>query len=126
MNNTTNEEGMIMPFCPECNTEYKQNTLTCSKCNEDLLPSLAPAHGLESVDWIVVKSVSNEVAAHILTNVLKDEGIEVFLRSNEIPLSGGIKGNAAKSEWGDILVPTYSVTHAQECIKAYFDSLNQE
>lgn len=114
-----------MPFCPECNTKYKQNTLTCTSCNEDLLPELVPAQGLESVDWIVVHSVSNEVAGHILTNVLGDEGIEVYLRSNEMPLSGGIKGNAAKSEWGDILVPTYSAKDATECIKAYFDSLNE-
>ena len=115
-----------MPFCPECNTEYKHNTLTCSACNEDLLPGLAPTHGLESVDWIVVKSVSTEVAGYILTNVLEDEGIEVNLRSNEMPLCGGIKGNATKSEWGDILVPSYSVEHALESIKAYYDSLKAD
>ena len=115
-----------MPFCPECNTDYKEDVLICLECNEDLLPGLAPTQGAESVDWYTVKSVSNEVAGHILKSVLEDEGIEVYLRSHEMPAVGGIKGNAGESEWGDLLVPTYSVQHALECIKAYFDSLNED
>ena len=67
----------------------------------------------------------NAVAGHILKSVLEDEGITVYLRSNEMPAYAGIKGNASKSEWGDILVPRFSAQHAQECIKAYFDSLKK-
>ena len=115
-----------MPFCPECNIDYKEDVLTCSTCNEDLIPGLVPTQVPERVEWYAVKSVSNEIAGHILKNVLEDEGIEVYLRSHEMPAIGGIKGNAAKSEWGDILVPTYSVQRALECIKTYFDSLNED
>ncbi len=115
-----------MPFCPECKTEFKDDVLICLECNVDLLPGLVPTQGPESVDWYAVKSVSNEIAGHILTNVLKDEGIEVYLRSHEMSAIGGIKDNVSKSEWGDILVPTYSVQRALECIKAYYDSIKEE
>lgn len=114
-----------MPFCPQCNTEYKEEVLTCSKCEGDLLPGLVPAQVPESVNWYVVQSVPSEVAGHILKSVLEDEGINVYLRSHEMPAYGGIKGNAAKSEWGDILVPGYAVLLARECLKAYFDSLKE-
>ena len=99
--------------------------MTCSECNVDLLPSLVPTEGQGAVDWYVVQSVPNEVAGYILKSVLEDEGIEVFLRSNEIPAYGGLKGTLVKSEWGDILVPTYSVQRALESIKEYFDSLEE-
>ena len=114
-----------MPYCPECDTEYKENVMSCSECNVDLLPGLVPTQGRGAVDWYVVQSVPNEVAGYILKSVLEDEGIEVFLRSNEIPAYGGIKGTLVKSEWGDILVPTYSVQRALECIKEYFASLDE-
>jgi hypothetical protein len=115
-----------MPFCPECNTDYKDEVMTCPECQEDLIPCLAPTQVPESVDWCVVESVSNEVAGLILQSVLEDEGIEVFLRSHEMPAYAGIKGNVGKSEWGDILVPTYNVQFAQECIKDYYDSLKED
>ena len=99
-----------MPYCPECNTEYKENVMICSECNVDLLPGLVPSQGRGAVDWYVVQSAPNEVAGYILKSVLEDEGIEVFLRSNER---------------GDILVPTYSVQRALECIKEYFASLDE-
>lgn len=115
-----------MPFCPECNTDYKENVFTCSQCNEDLLPGLVPAQVPDKVDWYVVESVPNEIAGLILKNVLEDEGIHVYLRTNEMPGYAGVKGNVGKSEWGDLLVPTYSVNQALECIKEYYDSIKEE
>lgn len=115
-----------MPFCPQCKIEFEQDSTECIECEEELLPSLIPAQVPGDADWHVVESVPNEVAGYILMNVLEDEGIHVYLRSNEIPAYGGIKGNPGKSEWGDILVPGYSVQIARETIKSYFDSLKEE
>ena len=115
-----------MPFCPQCKTEYEEDVLTCSECQGDLLPGLVPAQVPESVDWYVVESVPNEVAGHILKSVLEDEGIHVYLRTHEMPAHGAIKGNVGKSEWGDILVPGFSVQRARECLKAYLDSLKED
>ncbi|MCG9128730.1 hypothetical protein JT359_14125 [Candidatus Poribacteria bacterium] len=115
-----------MPFCPQCKTEFEQDITECIECEEELLPSLIPAQVPEAADWQVVESVPNDVAGYILKSVLEDEGIQVYLRCNEIPAYGGIKGNPGKSEWGDILVPGFSVQFARETIKSYFDSLKEE
>lgn len=112
-----------MPYCPECSKEFKEDVMVCSKCNVDLLPGIVSTQMADSVDWIIVQSVPNEIVGYILKSVLEDEGIEAYLRSNEIPAYGGLKGTLAKSEWGDLLVPTYSLQRATECIKAYFASL---
>ena len=114
-----------MPYCPECNTEFNEDVMKCSKCNVDLLPGTVSTQRSDSVGWYVVQSVPNEVVGYILKNVLEDEDIEVYLRSNEIPAYGGLKGTLVKSEWGDLLVPTYSVQRALECIKAYFASIKE-
>ena len=115
-----------MPYCPECNAEFKEDVMICSKCDVDLLPGLVSTQMSDSVGWYVVQSVPNEVVGYILKSVLEDEGIEVYLRSNEIPAYGGLKGTLVKSEWGDLLVPTYSVQRALECIKDYFASIKED
>ena len=114
-----------MPFCPQCDTKYQENISTCPDCKEDVIPSLAPTQGAERVGWYAIESVPDEVAGNILKSVLEDEGIDVYLRSHDMPAHGGIKGNAAKSEWGDILVPTNCVARARECLKTYFASIQE-
>ena len=115
-----------MPFCPDCSRTFKEQDMTCKQCHVDLLPDLAPAQVSESVGWYSVCSVPNEVAGYILRSVLEDKGIQVYLQSNEMSFYGGIKGHPGKSEWGDIIVPTNSVKRAQDCIKAYYDSLKED
>jgi hypothetical protein len=77
-------------------------------------------------DWYAVESVPNELAGNILQSVLKDDGIPVYLRCHDVPYYGGVKGNAAESEWGDVLVPVNLLPQARESLKAYFDSLKEE
>lgn len=115
-----------MPFCPDCMTTYNETQSTCTNCNIDLLPDLAPAQDPESVEWYTVCSVPNQVAGYILKDVLEDEGIPVFLQCHGMSVYGGIKGHPGKSEWGDIHVPSNSVKRAQDCIKAYYDSIKED
>ncbi len=115
-----------MPFCPQCKAEYKAAEVsTCPDCQVDILPSLAPTQVPEYVGWYAVESVPSEVAGIILKSVLEEAGIDVYLRCHEMPAHGGIKGNAGKSEWGDVLVPTDCLSRAQQCLKTHFDSLRE-
>ncbi len=78
----------------------------------------------ESDNWHAIESVPNEVAGNIIKSVLEEAGIAVYLRPHDTPAYGGaLKGNAGKSEWGDVLVPADSLPQARECLKTYFDSL---
>ena len=74
-------------------------------------------------DWYTVESVPNELAGNILQSVLKEDGIPAYLRCHEVPYYGGVKGNLGQSEWGDVLVPVELLPQARECLKVYFDSL---
>ena len=114
-----------MPFCPQCNAEYKSEVSTCSDCKVLLVPELIQTEVTEYGDWCVVESVPNELAGNILQSVLQEEGIPVYLRCHEVPYYGGVKGNATQSEWGDVLVPINVLPQARESVRAYFDSLQE-
>ncbi len=114
-----------MLFCPQCNAEYKPEVSMCSDCNVGLVPELRQTEVTEYGDWYAVESVPNEVAGNILQNVLENEGIPVYLRCHETPNYGGVKGNAAASEWGDLLVPIDLLPQAREALETYFNSLQE-
>ena len=114
-----------MSFCPRCKAEYKAGVLICSDCKVQLVPELMQAEVREYGDWSVVESVPNELAGNILQSVLEDEGIPVYLRCHDVPYYGGVKGNAAESEWGDVLVPLNLLPQARASLQAYFESLHE-
>ena len=115
-----------MPFCPQCNTKYREAISTCPDCQVDLVPQAAQTEIPEYGDWYALESVPNELAGNILQSVLEDDGIPVYVRCHEVPNYGGVKGNASQSEWGHILVPVNLVPRARECLKTYFDSLKED
>lgn len=112
-----------MPFCPQCNAEYKPEVSICADCQVQLVPERMQTEVTEYGDWYAVESVPNEMAGNILQSVLEDDGIPVYLRCHEVPYYGGVKGNLTESEWGDVLVPSNLLSQARESLKAYFDSL---
>ena len=114
-----------MPFCPQCNAEYKSDVLTCSDCQVQLVPEPIQIEITEYGDWCVVESVPNELAANILQGVLEEEGIPVYLRCHDVPYHPGVKGSPTQSEWGDVLVPNNLLPQAQKSLKTYFDSLQE-
>jgi hypothetical protein len=114
-----------MPFCPQCNAEYKPEVLICSDCQVQLVPELIQTEVTKYGDWYTVESVPNELVGNILRSVLEDKGIPVYLRCHDVPYYGGVKGNATQSEWGDVLVPMNLLSQARESLQAYFDSLQE-
>lgn len=112
-----------MPFCPQCNAEYKIEVSMCSDCQVQLVPERMQTEVTAYGDWYAVESVPNEMAGNILRSVLEEDGIPVYLRCHEVPYYGGVKGNLTESEWGDVLVPSNLLPQARESLKAYFDSL---
>ena len=114
-----------MPFCPQCNAEYKSEVSICSDCKVQLVPELMQTEVTEYGDWCVVESVPNELAGNILQSVLEEEGIPVYLRCHDVPYYGGVKGSPTKSEWGDVLVPNNLLPQAQKSLQTYFDSLQE-
>ena len=114
-----------MPYCPQCNAEYKPEVAMCSDCKVHLVPELIQTEVTEYGDWYAVESVPNELAGNILRSVLEEEGIPVYLRCHNVPYYGGVKGNATQSEWGDVLVPINLLPQARKSLQSYFDSLQE-
>ena len=114
-----------MPFCPQCNAEYKPEVLMCSDCKVQLVPELVQTEVTEYGDWCVVESVPNELVGNILQSVLEEDGIPVYLRCHEVSYHPGVKGSPTQSEWGDILVPNNLLPQAQASLQAYFNSLQE-
>ncbi|MXV83289.1 hypothetical protein F4X88_12350 [Candidatus Poribacteria bacterium] len=112
-----------MPFCPQCNAEYKLEVSMCSDCHVTLVPHPIQMEVTEYGDWDTLESVPNELAGNILQSVLEEDGIPARLRCHEAPNYGGVKGNIWQSEWGDLLVPANLLPQARECLNTYFDSL---
>lgn len=82
------KEGIAMPWCPLCKTEYREGFAFCQDCKADLVDALPP-------DTAVPEPINEETqpkAAEpwvFLTSTLDDSEaviIESLLRSNGIPV----------------------------------------
>ena len=74
------------------------------------------------MDWTKVQSVPSEIVGNILKDVLEKSGIEVDLRSHDMPSVGGVQGNFSP-DWGDILVRPDKLASSREILTSYFQSL---
>ncbi len=67
-----------MPYCPECESEFRKDISTCPECNVPLVDALAsdPADNLD-----VAFTVMYESQAHIIRGYLESEGIPCQLEN---------------------------------------------
>ncbi|MCC6962850.1 MAG: hypothetical protein IT585_06325 [candidate division Zixibacteria bacterium] len=77
-----------MPFCPNCETEYKGNVSVCPECGEHLIEMTEDEDLEESVDadeaelFLLYRSPSPEISEE-LTDALRDAGITFEFRPVE-------------------------------------------
>jgi hypothetical protein len=79
-------------FCPQCKAEYRVGFTRCSDCGVelvDLLPAepVEPAEPLDprrdldsSLEFVVIRTYANQLAADIARAMLESAGIEPMLR----------------------------------------------
>lgn len=85
-------EGIFMPWCPLCKTEYREGFSICEYCKVDLVDALSPESddqepkSIPVKSWVFLTETVNDAEAVI---------IESFLRSNGIPLLKKYKGAGA-------------------------------
>lgn len=109
-----------MPYCSQCQTEYPAGTETCPVCHH-LLADRRPAWRPYDPDepFVVVRTVYNELQAHLLKGQLEMEGIpaavEYEAASRVFPVT--IDGLAAHR----LVVPESLAGQAAEVLAAYED-----
>jgi hypothetical protein len=71
-----------MPFCPECEYEYREGIVTCPDCNVTLVNSLSdpvePTAEETNEKMVSIYSTDSKVEADLIKGMLQASGIEVF------------------------------------------------
>lgn len=106
-----------MPFCPECQSEYKPEVSTCTDCGVALVAEL-PAEGTldnEASDLVPLRNFANAAEASMVLGLLEENGIRAFL-------SGGDFTVAPSAFGGDIvlMVDERDIERATALHEAYF------
>ncbi|MFA6034769.1 MAG: DUF2007 domain-containing protein [Myxococcota bacterium] len=72
-----------MPFCPECRSAFNDDVKQCEECGVPLVEKL-PDEG-ETADFIEIFKAASLVEAEALEAALKENDIEVIVRTTVIP-----------------------------------------
>jgi hypothetical protein len=100
-----------MPFCPMCQSEYRQGFSRCSDCDASLVEVLQPPtpptpSPPEPEALVTVGMFSNPALASLLASELETEGIQTFVEDSEAismdpllaPALGGVKVRVRSSD----------------------------
>ena len=73
-----------MPFCPKCKCEYREGFSECADCEEILMDSLPKSElPKEQYSEVYLKTVSTDIDAEMLIEILSHEGIPVRKKYRE-------------------------------------------
>jgi RNA polymerase subunit RPABC4/transcription elongation factor Spt4 len=76
-----------MPFCPQCKTEFVDDTTVCSDCGVALVPALSPAELDEddpNYQYVMVTDALGEIETRIMCAELEQAGIPYVLSGDEV------------------------------------------
>ncbi len=68
-----------MPFCPECQYEFRDGVKTCPECKVDLLDRLESRTPSDQ-EYTEVYMVSNRMEADVISAMLDEGGIAFLIR----------------------------------------------
>lgn len=67
-------------YCPKCRVEYRAGFSTCSDCGEGLVDVLPPEPEIDYAELVTVYTAIDENMANLALSLLKDVGIDAYLR----------------------------------------------
>lgn len=71
-----------MPYCPDCHTEYKEGTKTCSDCGSPLIDEMpTDEEGKHYDNWIQIARLSSFEMVEMLAEVWEDNDIPHVVQS---------------------------------------------
>jgi hypothetical protein len=107
-----------MLSCPNCRTQYSDETSRCELCNIPLvasspqIPDLEDNAGLDSVELASFPTVSE---AEMIQELLETNGIRTVVQGEVDPI-----GIASRAESTKLLVEKKDLAQALELYRAYF------
>ena len=79
--------GMVMPYCPNCRSEYKEGIVRCVDCGAALVPGSPPPvvePKFSNEELVLIYEASNAVKVSIIRGVLEEAGIPVWETGNMV------------------------------------------
>lgn len=110
---------MVMPYCPNCKTEYRKGYDICADCGKSLveeLPADVEEEYIECMVPVKLISVANYVEAGIVVGMLEENKIQTLVKS---PFAGSLMNiRCGSSVYGeDIYVDESDLERALEIIE---------
>jgi predicted nucleic-acid-binding Zn-ribbon protein len=109
-------------FCPKCLYEYEKGVTKCPDCGSGLVeedPVKESGGDLPDIRVSELADVENETQAQVLRDMLMQEGIHSFLRTNLLPHSNIALGFFAPRKYGTIIVNREEMKKAREVLKDF-------
>jgi len=78
----------------------------------------------DGIKLVSVYKAPDEFMARTVESLLKKNGIEMFLKSNQIPMYDSI-GTLMKGNWGEILVRNSDVNRAEDLINGFLSEKDE-
>jgi len=104
-----------VPYCPECRTEYLSGIGICSDCKAELVEALPPDQTRADAPLAVLATFPNSAGAHLVLELLEQNGIPAVLRGDVDPI-----GNVVSAVAPALLVEKPDLARAQEIYNAFF------
>ena len=81
-----------MPYCPVCNTEFREGVTRCPDCEVPLVNENEEDFDVEDGDAVEIYAVNDKSEAEYIKSLLDDNDIESTIRtieSSSFPAAGG-------------------------------------
>lgn len=98
-----------MPFCPQCKYEYEDNIQSCPDCKKQLVDRLKEETDIPNIHMVPLPGLPGKVYAEMVREVLRQEGIPCYLRSDGLMDSIGLSGTGPVNRGVRIFVPEDAV-----------------
>lgn len=110
-------------FCPNCLYEYTEGIKECPDCKAALVaedPMTDDGEGdLPDIKVAELTDLDNEIQVQILRDMLTQDGIYSFFRSNLLPHSGISLGFFNTKKFGTVIVNAEDLEKAKEVLENF-------